>query len=85
MIDPVRVHSEVRSDGVLVLNVPMGEEYAHMPVVVTIAPSEQVLKGSRPVSVEDWHAFVEAMYGRCTNLGLEEPNDLPLQNRLFGG
>ena len=43
------------------------------PLRVTVEP-----KRTRP---EDWHAFVERTYGSCAAFGLEEPDDLPPQQR----
>jgi hypothetical protein len=82
-MEPIQIHSEVGSDGVLSLQVPMGQERARMPVVVTISPVEGERCGTRPVAVEDWHSFVAQTYGSCAGLGLEEPEDLPLQDRSF--
>ena len=82
-MEPIQIHSEVGSDGVLSLQVPMGQERARMPVVVTISEAEQERNGRRPVLVNDWHSFVSQMYGSCADLGLEEPEDLPLQDRSF--
>jgi hypothetical protein len=81
-MEPIQIQSEVGSDGVLSLQVPLGEEHAHMPVVVTIAGIEGEL---RPVRVDDWHKYVRETYGSCADLGLEEPMDLPLQDRSWDG
>ena len=43
------------------------------PLRVTIEPARN--------PDADWHAFVETSYGSCANLGLVEPEDLPLQQR----
>jgi hypothetical protein len=83
MMEPIQIRSEVGSDGVLSLQVPMGEQSARMSVVVTISPIESGRHSSRPVPVEDWHTFVAETYGSCVGLGLEEPDDLPLQDRSF--
>jgi hypothetical protein len=61
----------------------MGEGRANLPVVVTIAGIEANQNGHRPVPIENWHRFVSEMYGSCADLGLEEPDDLPLQDRSF--
>ncbi len=82
-MEPIQIRSEVGSDGILSLHVPMGEGRARMPVVVTISDAEADQNGRRPVPVGDWHQFVAQMYGSCADLGLEEPDDLPLQDRSF--
>ncbi len=56
-----------------------------------IAPDERVqIPVGTPLRVtveprcrdsEDWHAFVERTYGSCAALDLQEPDDLPLQQR----
>jgi hypothetical protein len=81
-MEPVQIQSEVGSDGVLLLQVPLGEEHARMPVVVTIVGLED---NGRPVRVTDWRQFVRETYGSCASLGLEEPMDLPLQDRTWDG
>jgi hypothetical protein len=83
MMHPIQIRSEVGSDGILSLQVPMGEERARMPVIVTISEVDQRATCCRPVPVDDWHSFVAATYGSCAGLGLEEPDDLPLQDRSF--
>ncbi len=76
----VQLESEVGVDGVLELRVPLGVNDARTRVIVTIQP----LPGPSPAcdsSDSDWHDFVERTYGSCAGLGLEEPPDLPLQQR----
>ena len=76
----VQLESEVGPDGVLELRVPLGVGDARTRVVVTIEPL--LPPTLRCVSaVLDWHNFVEQTYGSCAGLGLEEPPDLPLEQR----
>ena len=63
----------------------MGEESAHRELVVTIAGVDDEPMRVRPVTVNDWHTFVAQTYGSCEGLGLEEPDDLPLQDRSLDG
>ena len=84
-MQPIQLRSEVGSDGVLSLQVPMGEDSAQMEVVVTIAGVEDEAAHFRPVTVNDWHTFVAQTYGSCADFGLEEPADLPLQDRALNG
>ena len=76
----IQLESEVGADGVLELRVPLGLGDARTRVVVTIEglPQAEHHLTSAP---SDWHAFVERTYGSCAGLGLEEPPDLPLQQR----
>jgi hypothetical protein len=81
----LQIRSEVGSDGILSLCVPLGEKRAHTEVMVTIAEVGTATAKSRPVVVDDWHSFIAQTYGSCAGLGLEEPDDLPLQDRSFDG
>ena len=76
----IQVESEVGVDGILELRVPLGVGDAGTHVVVTIQPLPE---SSEPATAapSDWHDFVERTYGSCAGLGLEEPADLPLQQR----
>lgn len=74
----VQLESEVRADGVLALEIPLGPEEAQRRVLVTIQPLPGEVTNP-PAS--DWHAFVAETYGSGVGLGLEEPQDLPLQER----
>jgi hypothetical protein len=73
----VQIESEVGSDGILLLRVPIGSSGARTKVRVTIEPLEQHVK----TKDSDWHDFVERTYGSCADLDLEEPEDLPPQER----
>ena len=84
-MEPIQIRSEVGSDGVLSLSVPLGEARAHTEVVITIAEVAAAPASSRPVVVDNWHRFIAQTYGSCAGLGLEEPDDLPLQDRSFDG
>jgi hypothetical protein len=81
----MQIRSEAGSDGILSLNVPLGEKRARTEVLVTIAEVEAAMANSRPVAVNDWHSFIAQTYGSCADLGLDEPDDLPLQDRSFDG
>lgn len=72
----VQLESEVGADGVLKLRVPLGVGDSRTRVVVTIEPL-------RPTSIStasNWHDFVKQTYGSCAGLGLEEPQDSPIEN-----
>jgi hypothetical protein len=76
----IQLESEVGADGILELRVPLGMDDARSRVVVTI---ESLPRPETPCSCKpsDWHDFVQRTYGSCAGLGLEEPPDLPLQQR----
>ena len=76
----VHFESEVGKDGVLSLHVPLGPVEANTRVLVTIQPVSQPALNQNE-SRSDWRQFVEETYGCCAGLGLEEPDDLPLQCR----
>ena len=76
----IQLESEVGGDGVLEIRVPLGANDAKTRVMVTIQP----LPEPKPQDVadrSDWHDFIQRTYGSCVGLGLEEPPDLPLQQR----
>lgn len=74
----VQFESEVGGDGFVSLRVPLGAEEANSRVIVTIAP---LPTRATAEDQTDWHEFVRQTYGSCAELGLEEPQDLPLQSR----
>jgi hypothetical protein len=76
----IQMESEVGADGVLELRVPLGMDDARTRVVVTIRPLPEA-EPQRAHDCSDWHLFVQRTYGSCDGLGLEEPPDLPLQQR----
>jgi hypothetical protein len=73
----IQLQTEVGSDGVLNLRVPLGPGEAKTSVVVTIQPLPPYLTEKPPEQIE-WHEFVKQTYGSCAGLGLEEPDDMPL-------
>ena len=75
---PIQIHSRIGEDGVLNLSVPMGASDANTEVMITIAPANG--NGTRSGRLE-WHEFVRQTYGSCAGFGLDEPPDLPLQER----
>jgi hypothetical protein len=79
-MNAVQLESEVGADGVLELRVPLGAHDARKRVIVTIEPLPPSASPSVPGS-SDWHEFVERTYGSCAGMGLEEPADLPLEQR----
>ena len=70
----VQLESEVGSDGVLSLQVPLGPVEANTKVLVTIQPASGASKALEK-DTSDWRQFIERTYGCCANLGLEEPAD----------
>lgn len=72
----IQLQTEVGPDGVLNLRVPLGQDEAKTPVVVTIQslPTDASDISSKQL---EWHEFVKQTYGSCAGLGLEEPQDMP--------
>lgn len=77
----VQLESEVGADGILSLKIPFGTDEAQKRVLVTIQPVPAEIAGD--ASVAGWHAFVAQTYGSCAGLGLEEPEDLPVEHRQW--
>jgi hypothetical protein len=79
MCDTLQFHSRVGDDGVLNLQVNLGQTEAKKEVVVTIAPlAPAVADEAKSLS---WHDFLERTYGSCEGLGVERPEQLPLEER----
>lgn len=76
----IQVESEVGPDGVLVVRISLGEEEARRRVLVTIEPAVATEESPHQPRT-DWREFLTQTYGSCAGLGLEEPEDLPLQPR----
>jgi hypothetical protein len=76
-MEAIQFESEVGSDGVLSLRVPLRPVDANTRVIVTIQPLVPSSSGLDEEQ-QDWHSFVQRTYGSCAALGLEEPADLPL-------
>ncbi|HJT36657.1 MAG TPA: hypothetical protein VJ783_31835 [Pirellulales bacterium] len=72
----IQLESEVGSDGVLHLSVPLGIAEAKTRVIVTL----EAARGTDPISVDSEDDDLDDLYGSCADLGLEEPPDLPLQH-----
>ncbi len=75
----IELKSKVGADGVLSVRVPVGAAQANREVRVTVEADDETPSGA-PLS-EPWTSFVTDTYGSCANLGLDEPDDLPLQER----
>jgi hypothetical protein len=72
----IQVQSKVGHDGVL--RIPLTPADADADVRVTIEP---ITSGKSQMSPQEWRAFLNQTYGSCAGLGLEEPEDLPLEER----
>ena len=73
----VQIESEIGSDGVLLLSVPLSTSDANTRVRVTIEP----LEAQTEAEEADWATIVDQTYGSCAGLGLEEPPDPPPEQR----
>jgi hypothetical protein len=61
-MDRILIHSRVGADGVLRIDVPMGDDAADREVRVTIDPV-----GPPPMTQEEWRQFVLATAGSVTD------------------
>ena len=68
------VKSKVGSDGVLHLDLPLGDEEAEREVLVTVESSPPAM------TQEQWRAWVESMAGSWQG-EFEPPPQLPLEER----
>ena len=68
MSEVIQFSSRVGDDGVLNLQVNLGQSEAKREVVVTIAPvaAESVVD----TALLSWHEFIERTYGSCEGLGV---------------
>jgi hypothetical protein len=69
------VESRTGPDGTLHLDVPLGPDRANQPVRVVIHSTP------RPISREEWVAWVQSMAGSITDPTFERPPQLPLEER----
>ena len=69
------VESVIGPDGTLHLDVPIGIENANQPVRVVIEAAR------KPMTREEWAAFVRSMAGSITDPTFERPPQLPLETR----
>jgi hypothetical protein len=72
----IQLESQVGDDGILSLHVPLGPAEARSRVMVTTSTFASTNPDARDQS--DWKDFISRTYGSCADLGLEEPEDLPL-------
>ena len=76
-MQPIHIPSRVGEDGVLTLSVPLGAAEANAEVLVTI----ELAGIGTPAAGSDRREFVRQTYGSCAGLSLDEPPDMPLQQR----
>lgn len=69
------IDSVIGPDGTLHLAVPIGIENANQPVRVVIEATR------KPMTREEWGAFVRSMAGSITDQMFERPPQLPLETR----
>lgn len=74
----IEIKSRVGPDGVLKLNVPVGEAEANAEVLVVVEAT-----GQNTIETQDWQEFVNQTYGSCAGLDLEVPPDLPPESRVW--
>jgi hypothetical protein len=64
----IQLHSRVGADGVLKLDVPLGEKDANADVVITI---QTIGVDSASGKQKPWLQFLDETYGSCAGSGLE--------------
>jgi len=70
MNDAIQFHSRVGDDGVLNVQVNLGQTEAKKEVVVTIQPWSHSDDAQRAADIP-WPEFIERTYGSCAGSGLE--------------
>jgi len=80
MSAPIQLVSHVGKNGVLNLEVPAG--FSNTDVLVTVQALESAAREPAAEGV-DWKTFLAETYGACADLNLEEPEDLPPQQRAW--
>jgi hypothetical protein len=71
MNDSIQFQSRVGDDGVLNVQLNLGQAEAKKDVKITIEPVSSET-GQQPENMS-WPDFVERTYGSCAGLGLERP------------
>jgi hypothetical protein len=79
MSDAIQFHSRVGNDGVLNLQVNLGQSEATKEVVVTIAPV--AAEPAVDAASLSWHEFIERTYGSCAGRGLERHDQGQFEQR----
>lgn len=73
MSGPRKFHSKVGSDGVLKLQIALGQDDAGQEVLITVEHASSAADDAHPRLT--WKEFVESTYGSCADLALERPAD----------
>jgi hypothetical protein len=79
MSNAVQFHSRVGDDGVLNLQVNLGNAEAKKEVLVTIAPIDTRI--SPDANSMGWHEFLQRTYGSCVDQGLERHDQGQFEKR----
>lgn len=79
MIDAIQLHSHVGDDGVLKLQVDLGQSEAKSEVVVTIEPAD-AREGEDSASLS-WTDFLAQTYGSCAGLDLQRQDQGTFEER----
>ncbi len=79
MSDTIQFNSRVGDDGVLNLQVNLGQSEAKREVVVTIAPV--AAESAADTALLSWHEFIERTYGSCEGLGVERHDQGTFEER----
>ena len=79
MSDAIQFNTRVGDDGVLNLQVNLGQTEAKKDVVITIEPVGP--GAAQDAAALDWHDFIERTYGSCAGRGLERHDQGQFEQR----
>ena len=79
MSDTIQFHSRVGNDGVLNLQVNLGQSETKKEVVVTIAPV--AAEPAVDAASLSWHEFIDRTYGSCAGQGLRRHDQGQFEQR----
>jgi hypothetical protein len=79
MNDNIQFQSRVGDDGVLNVQLNLGQAEARKDVKITIEPVSS--KAGQQSETMSWPDFVERTYGSCAGLGLERPEQGSIEIR----
>ena len=71
MSNSIQFQSRVGDDGILKVQLNLGQAEAKKDVKITIEPVSS--EAEQQAETMSWPAFVERTYGSCAGLGLERP------------
>jgi hypothetical protein len=83
LMTTIEMTTQVDSNGVLHLDVPLGMEAANREVMVTIKPASLVPARTPPISKEEWLKFIADTAGSITDpTFVRHPQGTPSESRI---